>query len=398
MDMAARALECHPDYTGVVTSWNDGHRGVTNSGEVSCFGNNITDVRLETRDKGAPMSKTGPLAPCLRPHNLNEKLGVITADRLFMVDDGGNKVTVQSVLENLPQYTAYRGIDKVSVGASTPERIVVRIQEAFVPLQAGQTETDVVPTHFSYQTASATDPRNLIVCGSAQGIFVHTDLPGANRLYAHKKPPNASVTEHFFTAEETSFAVGAAQCGDAGVAASRAKAVEMGIEGTGPHSNLFIVLSIPNKQAPRTRGLGGNSEEGPKYRGLGTARGARLSVSDETIGTATARSDVSVTRPEGEPIVATLLYYNTIRAQPGDDKITVSSSDVDLAVAHMERLYGACDVSCKLSELGTMLHKLTKEDMDVIRDTLSTVGGHPFKAADPYTPNPDAAKTIAGLA
>ena len=64
----------------------------------------------------------------------------------------------------------------------------------------------------------------------------------------------------------------------------------------------------------------------------------------------------------------------------------------------MEELYGLCDVSCKLSELPVMLHRLTAEDMARIQETRAKHGDS-FAAAtqgipDPFTPRGDAAVVV----
>ena len=263
-----------------------------------------------------------------------------------------------------------------------------------------------MPTHFSYQTHDAADPRNVLVCGSAQGIFCHADRPGSNRLYAHTVDAGGTaVREHWFTGEETAYAVGSAQCADAPEAADgKARAVEMGLEGMGPRTGCFLVLAIPNKQTPlpvaravpllTLPSASTTCDEQPRYRGLsgdGVARAACVSIRrDVTEGLAPPLDWLAVERPAGEPIVLTVLLYNTVRAPAGSapEQLSVSKSDVELAIADMERLYGLCDHTCKLSQLPAMLHRLREEDLDRIR--------HVAKAArDPFVPRARAAAETA---
>jgi len=416
-ELAASAQRIDPNYTSVDTQWNDVKRGVSN-GTVSCFGRNITDTRLQLSD--------GQLAPCVRPPNLDETLGLVRADKIFVIDEDGTRLSVHEMLQKAPQFAAYRDMQQdnmdLEIDPNQPEYVALRFQEAFVPVKEG-VKMEVVPCNFNYQTQRPDDPRNLIFCASAQGIFVHTDTPGCNSLYAHKKTPS-KVTEHRFAVEETDFAVGAAQCGDMGGAKGKARAVEMGLEGMGPHSNCFMVLSVPNTQTkasfPRFVSLSGSSEDDdepcmPVYRslgrrameddGYGTARSARVSVSEVVQGQAASRHDVKIKRPEKdgykEPLVLTMLFYNTIRAAPGSTQVKVKSSDVELAIAHMNRLYAMCEKTCKLSELPAMLHKLTETDMARIRATRIAFGEQYEKetkpktpAMDPFTPNANAAKII----
>ena len=413
-ELAASAQRIDPKYTSVITQWNDGKRGVNADGTISCWGDNITDTRLKLSD--------GQLAPCVRPPNLDETLGIVRADKIFVTDEHGTRLTVHEMLQKAPQFAAYRDMkqDNMDLGIhpNQPEYVAVRFQQAFVPSKEG-VDMEVVPCNFNYQTQDPSDPRNLIFCASAQGIFVHTDIPGCNSLYAHKKTPS-KVTEHRFAVEETDFAVGAAQCGDLGGAKGKARAVEMGLEGMGPHSNCFMVLSVPNTQtkasSPRFLSLSGSNlgPDMPVYRslgrameddGYGTARSARVSVSEVVQGQAASRHDVKIKRPEKdgykEPLVLTMLFYNTIRAAPGSTQVKVKSSDVELAIAHMNRLYAMCEKTCKLSELPAMLHKLTETDMARIRATRIAFGEQYEKetqpkrpAMDPFTPNANAAEII----
>ena len=424
--LAVAASAAHPDYTAFDTMWNDGQRAGLVGGGVSCLGNNMTDVRLAVHRDGAPAG----LAPCVRPHNLDEKLGVARADRVFLVDAAGTRVSVKDLLANAPQYAAYRGLAKVDAKIAADERVVLRFQEAYVPLPEGATAAQVVPVHFSYQTQRADDPRNLMFCGSAQGIFCHPDAPGANSLYAHTTVGDVT-TEHLFTATETAHEVGATHHDDAqergreGAAATKG-AVEMGIDGAGPQGNCFVVVSLPNKQAPPLPRRGGLSSWAdaaedddddppmPVYRslaagGTGVARSARLTVDAASRGTARRHEGLAIERAgraDGpEPIVVTVLHYNTIRALGARDAaVRVGPEDAARAVAHMEKLYGLCDATCKLSELPAMLHRLTEADKARIRATVAA-HGDAFAAAtrdarerncdDRFTPRPGAAAAAA---
>lgn len=402
-ELSATTHTIHADYAAVTTQWNDGQRGFDNDGNLSCWGNNITDTRL--------MFGAKQLAPCVRPNNMNEKLGVVRADKVFVVVHG-KRLSVHDLLCDPVKYASYIGMTRIDakVDPSQPEYVVVRFQEAFVPLEAGQARTQVVPHNFNYQTRRDDAPRNLLFCASAQGLYAHADAPGSNPLYAHTVS-EACVTQHRFDVEETGFAVGAAQCGDAPKPEEGgARAVEMGLEGMGPHSNCFMVLSIPSKQTrpPLVRGSEVEEMEEeeedefvamPVYRslasgsdGFGVARAARLSVSEDSVGIAKSRANVTIERPEKgaykEPIVLTMLFYNTLRAQPGTQEVRVRRADAELAIAHMERLYSMCDRACKLSELPAMLHKLTSADMARIQATRAAFGADFAKATEPAKKDP----------
>ena len=204
-ELCATAQQIHSDYTAVTVQWNDCSRGVDNYGELLSLGGNITDARL--------MYGAKQLAPCVRPDNLNEKLGVVRADRVF-VSVHGKRLSVHDLLCDAAQHASYMGFKHIDlqVDPAQPEVVVVRFQEAFVPLEADQARAQVVPTNFNYQTQHADDPRNLLLCASAHGVYAHTDMPGANALYAHTLS-DSCVAQHLFDVEETGAAVGAAAGG-----------------------------------------------------------------------------------------------------------------------------------------------------------------------------------------
>lgn len=390
------------DYMSGTVAWNDGQRGVVN-GQVSAFGRNITDARI--------LARSGKNLPFVRPHNMNEKLGITDAENIVFAEKDGTQVTAQDVLETLSARAEYMGYTSVKTNVSKKQKIVYRVQNAWIPLEEGQTEEDIVPAHYSYQTMSRDDPRNLIVLGTAQGVFVHSDDHGIQKLFAHGEGEDGSVTEHWFKAEPTTTRVGQAVLNDTETRAKRARAVEMGVRGMGPRANCFVVMSIPNKQKPPVFRAGGglsswqndDDDDFPVYRSLsslcGVSRSARVSVAEEAVGMASA-NEIDIERPEDEPIVCTILLYNTMevpKGTPTNTDVKVDTTDVALAVSDMEHIYDLAKTHggdvCKLSELPAMLHKLTKADMDVIKEKVAR--DPPF---DPMKPNTNAAAMISSFA
>lgn len=372
------------DYMAGEVAWNDGQRDVVD-GALSVFGGNITDARI--------LARSGRHLDFVRPKNLDEKLGVTDAANILFAERDGSQVTAQQVLETLSERAAYMGYTSVDPKVSANQKVVYRVQNAWIPLAPGQTEEDIVPSHYSYQTRTRSDPRNLIVLGTAQGVFVHSDDAGMQKLFAHGEDDGGAVTEHWFKAEPTSTRVGHAILNDAESRAKRARAVEMGVRGMGPRANCFVVMSVPNVQtAPLDLSEWNcDDDDAPVYRSLceGISRSARVSVAEEVAGTATANA-ISIERPEDEPIVCTILLYNTVEAPEGAPP-TVATTDVALAVSDMEHIYelarenGGGDV-CKLSELPAMLRKLTAADMAVVAETRAT--------DPPMVPNKNALATV----
>jgi hypothetical protein len=373
-----RALGASSRYTSVDVAWNDGQRGVVSKPlGLSCLGGNITDARIETRDG---------VCPFLRPSNHDETLGVVSADRILMADADGKQVSAQEVLDSLPERAKYRGYTAVDGKIHAAEKIVVRAQTCWVRIPAGS--TDVVPTLKSYQTDDPGDPRNLIVLGTPSGVFVHNDAPGRNKLYAHSVDSAGTVTNHWFTAEPNDDCLVGHAAVDDDAPTKRARVVEMGIKGMGARTNCFVILQIPNTQRPRTtsRSCSFDDDAAPVYRSLGVSRSARVSVSDVAAGTARANA-TTIERVATEPIVATILTYNTLSG--GAD---VATTDVALGVADLDRQYDLVTknggVVCKLSELPAMLHRMTPEHVERIRAVAAAT-------TDPLTPTSNAMAMLA---
>ena len=377
MQQSLNAVEAK-DYMPGLVSWADGDRGVLPNGQLSVFGSNNTDAKLK--------GKSGQVFPYLRTKNYDEKLGVTFADRIVMGVEDGKEVTAQQVLETVQERAKKQGFTNVNIAVKPKQPVVVRFMNAFVPLQADQKTECVVPTHYSFQTRSKGEPRNFMFCGHKGGIDVQCDGLGENPLYALKTEADGTISTHYYTVEESKHAVGVAQTTSNG----QDQPPEIGIKGMGPRGNAFVIMSIPNKMKPIPRstglsGLGGFSyaaaegddDGAPVYRSLGAAppnlgcaRAAILDVDQEACGEF-ENVDPPIEWDGNESIVITVLYYNTLRNTSGkNEPIAVPSLDVATAVSDMERAYQLCEGSGYLSELPTMLIKMTPAHYAVIQDKM----------------------------
>ena len=393
-----KALDAADRYVSGTVAWNDNQRGVVN-GQVSCWGKNITDARIVAEDGGH--------LPFVRPPNMDETLGVVDATDILLADEDGKTVDLGTVLESVQSRAEYMGYTAVDAGYDRNDprkkKVVVRVQTCWVPLGAEQESRKVAPAHYSYQTLSRSDPRNLLLVGTPQGIHVHSDEAGINTLHGHSRSEDGKVNTHWFEAEPTDTQVGhAAHDDDAPSDAKRARAVEMGVRGMGPRTNCFVTISIPNKQAPaptRSAGLSLSSypkddDAPPVFRSLGADVGessaARMSLSEDVHGQAEA-NPIAIARDDTEPIVVTILTYNVVKAQSVSTTSTqVSPVDVGLAVADLDRTYkllGKRGAVCKMSELPAILHKLTPEHMARIREVQNAT-------VDPFAPTPNAVAMV----
>jgi len=290
--------------------------------------------------------------------------------------------------------------------SAPPSKVVFRVQNTWVPVaDDGTTPRKIVPAHKSYQTSTRDDPCNLLVVGTPEGIFVHADEPGVHKLMAHRVPNSSNtINEHWFAATASDDLVGNASsrveegANEKNDEKKKTRKVAMGLEGTGARSNCFFILSIPRKQTstrptpPPHWSLSGNDggmpvyrsldgvmgeweEEDdlePVYRSFGKSRAAIVGVDESQVHSIVAPHDhkMKMVRDESVPMVATLIYYNTIHG--GKD---VGPVDLAAAVTDMERIYDRAielgGARCRLSQLPACLHKLEAAHMQQIHTVLS---------------------------
>ena len=406
MNESLRVLDANKRYVVGSIAWNDGKRGVAQSGGkpfLSPLGDNITDCCIITENGN----------PCqyIKPPNLDETIGVLEARHILVTNSNGNEVSLQSVLEDLPLKCKYMGYTDVNANVSENERVVVRCQASWVPIKKGTTHTKIVPQHYSFQTRSRSDPRNLLLLATPSGTFVHSDDVGGNKLFAHSVTDAQRVNTHWFEAKPNrSCKVGQASMKEDSCDASSEQndsGVHIGIRGMGRRTNCFVTVAIPNRQVKRFSStfsfssidLPNETNEGCVYRSLnactGTSFSANVTVASESNGT-TEMNRIAIVRPVDEPIVVTVLTYNTIEVPEdfeGDPTmVDVATLDVALGVADLDRQYDLIKqhggVVCKLSELPAMLRTLTQEQVETILEKIQN--DSIANADDPMVPKASA--------
>ena len=186
--------------------------------------------------------------------------------------------------------------------------------------------------------------------------------------------PDGGVNEHWFKAAESDVAVGAAA--QPGGSDRDVQPVQIGIRGMEPRTNCFLVVSIPLEQAPRS----GrhqlvlqcddynefDDDVPPVYRSLhsgdtaGRSRAATMSMDAGVSGQVKKLDDSKLVRDESEPIVVTILCFNTVvapdRVVYQEAEASVTNEDLASAIEDIERIYALGDTQCKLSQLPSMLH------------------------------------------
>lgn len=373
----------HEVMAGTV-AWNDGQRAVENC-VLSCFGDNITDCKLKMDD--------GTTCPYLKSHNFDERLGVTKAKHVIVGVEDGKEITAQHVLNTIKDRAAKFGFSNVDVPVDEDETVVVRVQNAFVPMNQGEIFKKVVPTHYSYNTFKDR-PRNLLVSGYNGSISVNQDSTGENPLYALKQE-DGRVTEHFYTVKPSSFDVGGAQSTVDGIG----QPPEVGLKGMGGRGNALVVMSIPNTLPSLSstdaesdsafvtyRSLSAGSDASSMYRSVGVpnfgeAKAATLSVDETSMGDFVC-VDPPIQRKPDEPIVITVIYYNTLQdlsRKPG--QLCVPHISIANAVGDMDRAYKLCLANGRLSTLPAMLQKMTPETIETITKKMRV---DPITKVDPF--------------
>lgn len=232
-------------------SWEDAQRG-TVGGAVSCWGGNISDVRL--------WEKNGTLLYTLRSDNWNERLGYVSSADVAVVTGnhvpGGQPfqpVTLRSFLKNFGKYASYAGAECEQLWDEEADQLLtIRFQAVFLPISSDET-TEFCTDVYNYNTHSDNDPRNTLLLCTAQGTSVQQDGSGEKKLFIHNVDPSGVVHRYWLEAERSTHKVGGAQKEtneEAAAAAARGKATAMhiGTKAMGTRFNVQMLIQLPCKQ------------------------------------------------------------------------------------------------------------------------------------------------------
>ncbi|CAE7393724.1 unc-104 [Symbiodinium sp. CCMP2456] len=243
-------------YSCQVVSWDDVSRGTT-GGSLSCWGANITDTYLK--------SKTGQRLFTVRSDNWNEKLGVVSADEVAVVASrtGGTlqPVTLRNVLQQMGAYGSYAGLEGQTdlSNAALDAQCSIRFQTTFIPVEessGGRGKLEFATEAYNYNTTSDSDPRNLVLLCTSQGMAVQQDGRGSKRLFHHAVEGNGKIHRYWLEAEESSHKVGGEQREsdqERAEALARGKATSsvIGVRAMGQRFNVLMTVQVPLQQQPR---------------------------------------------------------------------------------------------------------------------------------------------------
>jgi len=416
INMACRARGGkYSTYRCKEVSWDDTSRG-TVGGKLSCWGSNITDTRLKSRD-GQPLFT-------LRSDNWNERLGQVASREVALIVGshvaGGGAlapVTLRDFLRSAGSFGKYAGLPaKVDLSNETLDaKCSIRFQTTFLPVSDDCGSMHFATEAYNYCTLSDDDPRNLVLLCTSQGVAVQQDGAGAKRLFHHGVDEASLIHRYWLEAERSRHRVGGAQQEteeERADALQRGKATAsiIGTRGMGTRFNVLMTIQVPLRQKPKPPPAGaGKLEQLLWLVGLGALRtvaetkpepfyycetkkrwrerGAE-SMSDESLLPPPPRSrahaarvsrgcefdvwpGLSVAAPKrhrSDHVTITVVLYNTITGS------VPTEEDVVAAIDDLEDLYASCGQHGRLDDTAFdfMKKELTTQDMTAIALKLFT--------------------------
>jgi len=260
-------------YSCKTVSWDDVTRGNV-GGQLSCWGANITDTRL--------YAKSGQQLYTVRSDNFNEKLGKVSANELALItgnqEPGGGSlspITLADFLRGMGKHGTYAGLDKsvdLSDTAADAE-VSIRFMTTFLPVaEESLAAMEFAPEMYQYQTRSDSDPANLLLLATTQGVAVQANGAGATKLFHHAVEPSKQICRYWFEAERSEKKVGGAQKETkeeqmAAAARGKATASVIGTRAMGTRFNVLMTIQVPLKQQPppKRRGAAFTKSAGKSY-------------------------------------------------------------------------------------------------------------------------------------
>ena len=344
-------------------------------------------------------SKDGEMLFTVRSDNWNEKLGVVSADDVALVAGVGDSVrprTLRSVLEGLGELGSYAGL---APGCSLSDvaldaKCSIRFQTTFIPVQrlgGGAAKLEFATEAFNYNTMDDSDPRNLVLLCTSQGMAVQQDGSGAKKLFHHAVDGDGLIHRYWLEAEESRHQVGGEQretAEERAIAQARGKATSsvIGIGAMGQRFNVLMTIQVPLKQQhPCDYDLDGcelcdcdEAEDCEDSFGLcesrchsqsyGVSSAARVSRGSEY----DVWPGLSVTQPERHPaehVTITVVMYNAVQGG------VPTADDVAAAIDDLEMLYQSCQEHGMLGDdvMSFMKAPLTIDDLTGIASKLHSL-------------------------
>jgi hypothetical protein len=238
------------NYSLKIISWNDVSRYTSVGGGLSSVGSNITDVKL--------VGKNGQSFFTIRTDNWNEKVGTVSAQDVAVIIETENGLTPITLKKYLQDNGLSSGLD---------DKVSIRFQTTFLPIEDDDHGVvEFCTDSYSYNTPDPSDPKNLLLLCTTQGLTLHTNKDSHQKLFLHSKDSNGKLINRWLEAEETDYKVGAEQIEtdkqvEENMKRGKASSGVIGTKAMGQRFNALLTVQIPLKQKER-----------PVYRGFGSQK------------------------------------------------------------------------------------------------------------------------------
>ena len=328
----------------------------------------FTEVSFDTYEPGA-------FIVCVKPGDPeDETVGVTTANKIVLTQQDGSQVTAREVILDLHNRAPQMGYKSVDVNLEDDERIVVRFKTILVPLRPEETQRRVVPTYSDSPSLRRKGvqyhPRNIVLLGTPNAIYVHSKANGTNRFYLNSKKEEGVKNWWLVTEEPRDLLHARSPSSDEGLAAEKSQSPQVGLKGMCSSGNCFVLISIPNTEKPNPNANKDIAEQWYPTAEFGCKNiqplqcsymidqndtwedTAEVKESQAKMASEEAKNPPCIVRAQGEPIVVTIVMYKTIKTS---DALHISSDDIAHAKHEMSRMFSFCDTSCKCSELRAIL-------------------------------------------
>ena len=363
------------DFISTSVSFDDAQR-FGNESSISCWGSNITDTRLFT--------KNGNQLFTIRSENWNERLGTVSInDIAISVNDDSNLKTIilTDLLKNPKAYidSAYE-LESDTLYHENDNLCSIRFQTVFIPEDGA---VNFATQTYNYQTTKTDDPKNTLLLCTSQGTFLQQDGPGSQNLFQHRIDPDGNIRQYWNSAEATKFKVGQEQKETAeesaqATACGKAEATHIGIREMGKCMNVLMTIQLPIKQKPRkarSKGFytssnaecgvtGFESCESFSFRSapVGESYVARISRGDEEGEYPGLGNKNPIRHDEEHPTITVIFYYVVKDGVP-------SVEDTMKAVQIMEEMYEATSGK-NIKEMSHMKAEATPEEIAQIAEKI----------------------------
>ena len=158
----------------------------------------------------------------VRSDNWNEKLGIVPADQIAVVAGAGGRgpvqpVTLRHILQGLGHFGGYAGLEAGTnlFDANLDAKCSIRFQTTFIPVQGDDGDAlgklEFATEAYNYNTMDDSDPRNLVLLCTSQGVAVQQDGSGAKKLFHHAVDDQGQIHRYWLEAEESKHKVGGEQ-------------------------------------------------------------------------------------------------------------------------------------------------------------------------------------------